>query len=128
MAFTYDLTTNVGKIRLLIPDTDWANAVFSDEELTAFVSLESGSVRRAAALALETIAASEAMTLKVIKLLDVQTDGAKLAESLLARAKLLRQQAEADDADAGYAGFEIAEVIVDDFAWREQVINSSLLG
>jgi len=128
MAFTYDLSTDGGKIRLLIPDTDWENAVFSDEELAAFLSLESSSVRRAAALALETIAANETLTLKVIKLLDVQTDGPKVLDALLKRASLLRQQAAADDADAGYAGFEIAEVIVDDFAWREQVINSSLLG
>lgn len=127
MAFTYDLTTDVGLARLLIPDTDWANAVFSDEEITAFVALEAGSVRRAAALALESIATNETLTLKVIKLLDVQTDGAKVLDALLKRAGLLRQQAAADDAGAGYAGFEIAEMVVGDFAWREQVINSSLL-
>ena len=128
MAFTYDLSTDVGKIRLLIPDTVSTSAVFSDEEVTALLLLESSSVRRAAALALETISVNETLTLKVIKLLDVQTDGAKVLDALLKRAALLRQQAAADDADAGYAGFEIAEVIVDDFAWREQVMNSSLLG
>lgn len=128
MAFTYDLATDVGKIRLLIPDTSWESAVFSDEELTAFLALESSSVRRAAALALETVAANETMTLKVLKLLDVQTDGAKVGEALIGRAALLRQQAAADDAAAGYAGFEIAEMVVDDFTWRGQVGRSLLLG
>lgn len=126
MAFTYDLSTDVGRVRLLVPDTDWENAVFSDEELTAFLALESSSPRRAAALALETMAANETLTLKAIKLLDVQTDGAKVLDALLKRAALLRQQAAADDADAGYAGFEIAEMVVDDFSWREQVGRSLL--
>ena len=45
MSFTYDLSTDVGKIRLLIPDTVSASAVFSDEELTALLALESASVR-----------------------------------------------------------------------------------
>jgi hypothetical protein len=126
MAFTYDLSTDVGRIRLLIPDTNWENAVFSDEELTAFLALESASVRRATALALETVAANETMTLKVVRLLDVQTDGAKTGEALLGRATLLRQQAAADDAATGFAGFEIAEMVVDDFTWREQVAQSLL--
>lgn len=125
MAFTYDLSTDVGKTRLLIPDTDWANAVFSDEELTAFLALESSSPRRAAALALETCAANETLTLKVIRLLDVQTDGAKVADALLKRAALLRQQAAADDAElSGYPGWEIAEWVVDDASWRSLVAQT----
>ncbi len=127
MAFTYDLSTDVGKIRLLIPDTVAASAVFSDEELTALLTLESSNVKRAAAAALESISRNEVLLLKVIRLLDLQTDGAAVARELRMQSEALRKQAAADE-DAGYAGFEIAEVIVDDFAWREQVLNSTLLG
>lgn len=124
MAFTYDLSNSIGKVRLLIPDTQQTAAVFSDEEITAFLALESSSVRRATALALESIASNEALTLKVVRLLDVQTDGAKLSDSLLSRAKLLRQQALEDDALAGFTQWEIAEWTVDDFTLRDLTLRS----
>ncbi len=59
MSATYDLTTDVGKVRLLISDKDIANAVFSDEELEVFLTSE-GSVKLGAAAALEAWAASYA--------------------------------------------------------------------
>lgn len=59
MTLTYDLATTVGQIRLIIGDKDLANAVFTDEELTAFFTME-GSVNLAAAAALEAWAASYA--------------------------------------------------------------------
>lgn len=124
MAFTYDLSNSIGKVRLLIPDTQETTAVFSDEEITAFLALESASVRRATALALETIASNEALTLKVVRLLDVQTDGAKLADSLMKRAATLRQQALEDDGLAGFTQWEIAEWAVDDFTLRDLTVRS----
>ena len=33
MAFTYDPTTDIGKIRMLVPDRDSQNYVFQDEEI-----------------------------------------------------------------------------------------------
>lgn len=124
MAFTYDLSNSIGKVRLLIPDSQETTAVFSDEEISAFLALESSSVRRATALALETIASNEALTLKVVRLLDVQTDGAKLADSLLKRAATLRQQALEDDGLAGFTQWEIAEWAVDDFTLRDLTVRS----
>lgn len=119
MPVSYDLSTDVGRVRLLIPDRDTANAVFQDDEIAAFLALE-GNVRRAAALALETIASDEALTQKVIRLLDLSTDGASLARALLQRAAALRQQA--DDADArDGALFDWAEMVVDDFSARERL-------
>ena len=56
MTLTYDLTTVVGQIRLIIGDKDIANAIFTDEELTLFYTLE-GSVNLGAAAALEAWAA-----------------------------------------------------------------------
>lgn len=126
MAFSYDLDTEVGQLRLIIFDTNATTHTFEDGELLAFYALEGSSVKRAAALALETMASNEAMTLKVIKLLDLQTDGAKVADSLLKRAAELRKQADADDAAADGGAFDIAEMVVDDFTFRRRVWNESL--
>ncbi len=52
MAATYDLTTSVGQIRLMIGDTLLAEAVFTDEELTYFIGA-STSLYMAAASVLE---------------------------------------------------------------------------
>jgi len=61
MAFTYDLTTDIGKVRLNINDkvnTSDSQAQFSDEELQVF--LDTGcSVNIASALALEAWAAAD---------------------------------------------------------------------
>ena len=127
MAFTYDLTTDGGKVRLLIPDNQQEGYIFEDEEIDAFLLMES-SVRRAAALALETMASNEAYVLKVITLLDLKTDGAKTAEALMKRAKVLRDQADRED-DATDGGlFDIAEWVVDDFSSREYLWNRRLRG
>lgn len=56
MTFTYDLTTDIGKVRLLIGDKNIAAPVFTDEELSSFLTSE-GSVNLAAAIALEAWAA-----------------------------------------------------------------------
>jgi len=58
MAATYDLATDIGKVRLLIDDTDIADAHFTDEEITAFLTMASDSVNLAAAIALESWASS----------------------------------------------------------------------
>lgn len=119
MAFTYDVSTDRGKVRMLTPDSSATNYVFEDAEVDAFLSLE-GDVRRAAALALETIASNEALTLKVIRVLDLQTDGAKTSDALLKRAGLLRGQAEAADAASGDL-FDWGEMVLDDFSARERL-------
>lgn len=126
MAFSYDLNTDAGKVRLLIPDSNATSYIFEDDEIAAFLALESG-IRRAAALGLETIARNEAMVLKVIQILDLRTDGAAVARELRLQAAELRKQAEdADLADGG--GFEIAEWVVDDFTYRQHLNNAILRG
>lgn len=124
MSFTYDLSSNVGKMRMMIPDRHADEAFFTDEELSAFLEME-GDVKRGTALALETMASDQAMVLKVVRLLDVSTDGRAVAESLMKRASELRRQAdEADQATSG--GFEIAEMVVDDFSFRRRMENEAL--
>jgi hypothetical protein len=102
MTVTYDLSTDVGRVRLLIPDRVLTDAVYEDDEITVFLSLEGDSVPRAAALALETIAADTAATLRVTRVLGfLDVDGAKAADSLMKRAKELRAQAAASEVTTG---------------------------
>lgn len=121
MSYTYNLTTDIGKIRLLIPDRIESEAMFSDEELSEFLSLEF-QVKTAAALALETIAADETLVQKRITLLDLSTDGPAVAKALLDRAKALRDQTKAVASDAELVddgGFAIASPAYYPFGVRE---------
>ena len=59
MTVTYDITTNVGKVRLKIGDTS-ATFVFTDEELTVFLTDQSNNINMASADALEAWAAKYA--------------------------------------------------------------------
>ncbi len=126
MAFTFDLASDVGKVRLLIPDRVASDILFEDEEIEAFLALEAGNVRRAAALALETVAADQALTLKVIKTLDLTTDGASVANALLKRADKLRGQAALDEAAEDGAGFDVAEMTPTVFAFRERILKQGM--
>ncbi|MFP5369274.1 MAG: hypothetical protein ACLGI3_00770 [Actinomycetes bacterium] len=126
MAFTGTLSTDVGKTRLLIPDRDEATAVFQDDAIEAFLAME-GDVRRAAALALETIAADTAMTLRVTTVLGISVNGVSASAELLKRAARLREQAAAADEAAVDGGlFDIAEMIVDPFGRREYLAADAL--
>lgn len=101
--------------------------MLSDADITTFITLE-GTDMLAAALGLETIAANEALVQKVIKLLDLQTDGAALATALLARAKQLRANVAAAIASAAAADVSMdwAEQTLNEFAWREIMVNTEL--
>lgn len=127
MAFTYDVTTDRGKVRLRIADTNTSDAdqqIFTDAEIDAFLEME-GTVRLAAAMALETIAANQVQVLKVIRILDLQTDGAAVARELRMQAQALREQdaASAEDLDGL---FDWAEMAVDDFSARERIEHELL--
>jgi len=53
MSVTYDITTLVGKVRLIIGDTDITNNVFTDEEIEYFLGENDGNINLAAADTLE---------------------------------------------------------------------------
>jgi len=59
MTKTYDLDTNVGKVRLAIQDTDVTDAEFSDEELEVLIST-GGSWQQGALLAVDALIAKYA--------------------------------------------------------------------
>lgn len=118
--FTYDLATDVGQARLLIPDRDSTAYVFADTEIAAFIAIE-GSARRGAALALETIGSDLNLTLRYTRAADGSSvDGTRAAVEARARASQLREQANTADALVG-AGVDWAEWDVSPFAARERV-------
>lgn len=128
MTFTYTpevagfFASGLGAVRLIIGDTDALRPIFQDEEINAFLALESNSTKRAAALAWETVARNQTLIQKVIRILNLQTDGAKLGTELRAQAKVLRDQAEFEDAQSADAGvFDIAEQVFGDFSWRDRL-------
>ncbi len=120
MVATYDVTTDAGKVRLKIGDTDTSNPLFQDAEIDAFLSMEGSDLYRASAAALEAIASNQVMVLKVIRIMDLQTDGAAVARELRQQAASLRQQADED------AVIDFIEWTVDPFAAQEISDNSIL--
>lgn len=124
MAFTYDPTTDRGRVRLLITDVDATQALFSDAEVDTFLALE-GAVKTGAALALETIASNEALVQKATRLLDLQTNGPAVAKELRERAAALRTQAaEGDTAGA----FDWAEMVTGPASAGERILAQALRG
>ncbi len=136
MAFTYDLTTDRGKVRLIIRDTDTvtvANQFFTDAEIDAFLDLHGndGSVaclKYAAADALDTWASNEAMVTKAVSLLDISTNGPAVAAALREHAKRLVEQADAAalSGTSADSGFDVAELALGGVHDREQIYNDAL--
>jgi hypothetical protein len=106
----YDVTTPLGRVRLLINDTTSA-PVFADADIAAFLEMEDGHVKRAGALACEVIAGDEALTSKAIRTQDLATDGPKTAEILLKQAQRWRDQADKADDDADEGFFAIVPMV-----------------
>lgn len=100
-------TSPIGQVRVLIPDLrkledlrDLRNEpryLFTDDEILAFLAVNNGNVKRAAADACDAIGMDKALQLLVLKTDDKQTDGAKLLDAIVKRAKTLREQAKEDD-------------------------------
>lgn len=93
------ITAAIALVRTLIPDKK-TPPKFSDAEITAFLTLENESVRRAAAQGIETIASELMMTSRVVSSIDMTTDGIRPAD-LLKRAKALRDDADQYETDDG---------------------------
>jgi len=105
-----DLNSNVGRVRVLLGDTDPSNVVgnvgeylfFSDEELTAILDMYDNSPRLAAARCLETIAGSQALLLKSWSSDDLTVNGDRIAKELREMAKQLRAEASAAEASEAF--------------------------
>lgn len=109
--FPNDPSTDLGKVRLLIADSEQKDYdqdgrlryLLSDEDIEAYLALANGKVFAAAAAALYGIAANEALISKVIKTEDLQTDGAKLATELRLLSRDMNNRQIAEDEKAAQA-------------------------
>ena len=96
-----DLGSNIGRVRVLLGDTDPTNVTnnvgeylfFSDEELEAILGMYSDSPQLAAARCLDTIAGSQALLLKSWSSDDLTVNGDRIAKELRELAKQLRAEA-----------------------------------
>lgn len=101
-----DYSTDVGKVRALLGDTDPSNVsggegdylYFGDDEIAAFLTMYGDNVKLAAARCMETIASSQALLLKSWSSDDLSVNGDRIAESLRKIAAQLREEAIADEA------------------------------
>lgn len=66
MAFTYDLTNDIGKVRLMISDTVSTDYIFTDEEIQAFLSMQENNLYLTAAQAYGTIIRSRALLSRAV--------------------------------------------------------------
>ena len=121
MSFTYDPATDAGKVRLLISDTQDTNHIFEDTEIQSFLDIQDDP-RLAAAMALETIAASQVLLLKVIATPQLSTHGDKMARVLKELAESLRNRVDDD-----YA-FDWAEEVQNSFSERDRIYKQFLRG
>lgn len=115
--YSYDISTDVGKVRALVPDRSEGDYLLSDEEIAFYLAIEP-SLKRAAAQAIEVIASDQVLVLKAIKILQLQTDGPKMSVALLQRAQRLRDSDDYAQAAAGLM-FDIAEWVTTSFSYDE---------
>ena len=119
-----DLGSNIGRVRVLLGDTDPTNVsnnvgtylFFSDSEIESILGMYSDSPQLAAARCLETIAGSQALLLKSWSSDDLTVNGDRIAKELRETAKQLRAEAMASQSSEA---FEIVAFGEDDadYSW-----------
>ena len=99
MTITYIPGTPIGLVRQLCTDRDPDREIFRDEELAALLALTTGSVRYAAAAALDQVATSQALIRKNVEVNGLRTNGQAVANALHQQAESLRSRAAAEAAE-----------------------------
>lgn len=88
-----DYASEVGRVRLLISDLDEPNFIYTDDQISAFLAMNPG-VKRAAAAALDALAANMLQVSGDIQTQDLQKTSSRPAAELRALAKALRAEAD----------------------------------
>ncbi len=88
MAFTYDLSTTVGKIRLTLADTDASAYSFEDAELTHFYA-EEGTVVLASIAALKVLLVDRARRVRRFSVTGLSLDDTAQVQAIQAAISML---------------------------------------
>jgi hypothetical protein len=127
----YTINPDLGVISFVVAPVVAANVVvtytwsiLSDADVQIFIDLQP-DVRLCAADVLDTIASSEVLVSKVITILDLTTNGDKVAATLRAHAQELRLIVAKALAELD-GGFDVVEQVMSDFAARERALNEAL--
>lgn len=80
-------------VKILIPDVDDDNRIYTDEQIELFIQAADGNHFRAASLAVRALSVDEAITYKVIRTDDQSLDGAKTADAIRKAAQELENLA-----------------------------------
>ncbi len=127
----YSLDDGLGLVTFVVtPPLDedvvitYQHSLLSDAQLQEFLDVETvdsiANVKLASALALDSIASTQALILKKIKVLDLSTDGPALAKALREQAVSLREQ------DRNDPVFDLAEQITNVPGFVEKVIKDQM--
>lgn len=84
-------------VRLLIPDIDTSNQIFTDTQIAGYIQAANGNRYRAASLAIGALSVDEAITYKVVKTDDQSVNGAAVAAEIRKRAQDLEYLARRED-------------------------------
>lgn len=103
-----DYSSDRGQVRLLIGDVDPDDYLLPDEAIDGYLDIAGGTVKLAAADALDAIASSEALLSKKITTQDRSTDGPAVAQALRKHAEALRNRAAEEGEDSFFDVFGIA--------------------
>lgn len=98
----------ISQVRLLIPDVDPTDQIFTDEQIATFIVVAKGNLFRAGSLAVGALSVDEAITYKVIKTDDQSIDGAAVADALRKRAIELENLARREDGFADELYFNVS--------------------
>lgn len=91
--FTFDPTTDVGTVRMLIADIDPADFTFNDVEISRFIALQPSNLYAAAALACETWARGQGKVSYMYRATDGEMVTRRTTGELLELARTLRNAA-----------------------------------
>lgn len=115
MSYTYDLGTDVGKVRNLINDTTQSTAILSDEEISAILTQTGSDILQSAAMACRKISAKYALLAVSKSAGNYSENKSGISKAYLELAKDFEEQARNTPADAS------AEIIYTDFNYRQLV-------
>ena len=122
MTWTFDVSTNIGKLRALIGDTDTSSQRISDEELQVFLDQTSNDLLLSAAYACRNLATKYAFLGGKKSAGNYSEDNSGIGKAFLDMAKNFQEMAESIPADAQ------SEIIYNGFNYLNILHNKALRG